>query len=224
MNDPFRRHELDRYLNDIRIDQLFFGGDFMRNWLLLAGVMILAGWAVYDFATNNQSKDDAITEAIQEQIEQGEYDPTAASGATQLNVGKGDQAPDFTLTNLDGDVVNLSDYLGKKVLVNFWASWCPPCRDEMPDMQTYHEQYDDAVILAVNMTEAERVVDDVHDFLDEFGITFDVLLDENSDVANLYTAYALPTSYFIDTKGVVQEKVIGEIDLALMKKTFKKMN
>ena len=196
----------------------------MRNWLLIAGIILLASWAIFDFLTNN-SKDDVITKVVQEEIAKGEYDEKTATGtqAKQLNLKKGDKAPDFQLTTIDGEVVNLSDFYGEKVLLNFWATWCPPCRQEMPDMQTYHEDYDDAVILAVNMTESERMVDDVEDFLDEFGITFAVLLDENTTVANLYTAHALPTSYFIDTEGIVREKVIGAIDLSFMKKKFKKM-
>src|SRR5690625_3797529 len=134
---------------------------FMRNWLLIAGIILLASWAIFDFLTNN-SKDDVITKVVQEEIAKGEYDEKTATGtqAKQLNLKKGDKAPDFQLTTIDGEVVNLSDFYGEKVLLNFWATWCPPCRQEMPDMQTYHEDYDDAVILAVKIGRAscrERV-------------------------------------------------------------------
>lgn len=196
----------------------------LRNRLLIAAIILLASWAIYDFVTK-ETKEDAISEVVQEEMAKGTFDEKTATGsqAKPLTLQKGDEAPDFQLTTVDWEVVQLSDYRGEKILLNFWATWCPPCRQEMPDMQTYHETYDDAVILAVNMTEAERRVEDVEDFLDEFGITFAVLLDESTTVANLYTAHALPTSYFIDSEGVIQEKVMGAIDLNFMKKTFSKI-
>jgi|SRR5690625_1754869 len=198
----------------------------MRNWILIIGAMLLAGWAIFDFVANNQSKDEIIAEGFQNEVSKGEWDEQTGTGkqVKQLSIGKGDVAPDFELVTTEGDTVNLSDFNGEKVLLNFWATWCPPCRNEMPDMQTYHETTDDAVILAVNITESERKVEDVDEFLDEFGITFAVLLDEKTSVANLYTAHVMPTSYFIDSNGIIQEKVMGEINLDFIEKQFKKMD
>lgn len=198
----------------------------VRNWILIAGAILLAGWAIFDFVANQQSKDEMIAEGFQDEVSKGEWEEQTGTGkqVKQLNIEKGDNAPDFELVTTEDETVHLSDFAGKKVLLNFWATWCPPCRNEMPDMQTYHETTDDAVILAVNITESERKVADVDDFLDEFGITFDVLLDEETSVANLYTAHAMPTSYFIDSDGIIQEKVMGEINLDFIEKQFKEMD
>lgn len=197
---------------------------FMRNRILIAIIILLTGWVIFDFVTGG-SKEEAISEVVQEEITKGTYDTQTKTGSQpkQLNIKKGDQAPDFQLNTTDGETINLSDFHGQKVLLNFWATWCPPCRKEMPDMQAYHKENEDVAILAVNLTESERMVEDVENFLDEFGVTFTVLLDESTEVANLYTAHALPTSYFIDSQGVVQEKVMGGIDYDFIENQFKKM-
>src|SRR5690625_3213867 len=123
----------------------------MKKWILVVVVVGLLGWAVYDFVI---SDDEAAEEAATEKDD-------------EVGIEVGDTAPNFTLETLDGEEVKLSDYRGQKVLLNFWATWCPPCRAEMPDMQKYHEEDDDAVILAVNLTETEKSSTGVDEFLDE---------------------------------------------------------
>jgi peroxiredoxin len=137
------------------------------------------------------------------------------SGDNGVQPGK--PAPDFELYTLDGQKARLSDYKGKRVIVNFWATWCPPCREEMPDMQKFYESYKDAEIeiLAVNLLESGSKEETIA-FAEEFDIRFPILLDENGQVSNVYKATAIPTSYLIDSNGIVQHKIIGAMSYSWM--------
>ena len=121
---------------------------------------------------------------------------------------KGFIAPDFTLQTLDGKMVTLSDLRGQVVLVNFWATWCPPCRAEMPAMQQAYDQYrtDGFVVLAVNMLEGDA---QVTDFVYQTGLTFPVLVDKGGGVSERYQVKSIPTTYFVDREGVIQDVIIG---------------
>ena len=116
----------------------------------------------------------------------------------------GESAIEFTLQDLDGNTVNLSDHLGKPIVVNFWASWCAPCRIEMPELQATFEAYqdDDLVILALNQEEPGEVAADF--FIEEMGLTFtNPLLDSEAAVAEEWGVRNLPTTFFINAEGVV---------------------
>jgi len=117
-------------------------------------------------------------------------------------------ASNFTLLDLNGAKVHLDDYRGKVVLLNFWATWCPPCQQEIPMfVEVYEELKDqDFVILAVSMGESKEKVSS---FVAEKGMTFPVLLDSNKHVARRYLVRAIPTSVVIDRDGVVQRIVVG---------------
>lgn len=119
-------------------------------------------------------------------------------------------APDFELKTLDGEPISLSDLRGKAVLINFWASWCPPCRSEMPAMQQVYEEYgpDEFVILAVNGSYQDRLTD-AESFVAERELTFPILLDTQGQVSATYQVRSLPTSFFVDRDGIIQEIVIG---------------
>lgn len=122
---------------------------------------------------------------------------------------KGKSAPDFTLKTLSGENASLSDYKGKIVLINFWATWCTYCDQEMPDLEKlYNENKDnDFVVLAVDVGEEENVA---RDYIEEGGYTFPVLLDSDSKVSrNSYYVSAFPTSYFIDKEGNLIGAVSG---------------
>ncbi|EDW23298.1 TlpA family protein disulfide reductase [Bacillus pumilus] len=117
-----------------------------------------------------------------------------------IGLEKGDQAPDFELKTLDGQTASLSDYKGKKVLVNFWATWCKPCRTEMPDLDAVRSEYDQVEVLAVNLTTTEKSVDHVAAFADELKLSFPILLDQKGIQAR-YQVLSYPTTYILDEKG-----------------------
>ena len=119
-------------------------------------------------------------------------------------------APDFELKTPTGETVRLSDLRGQAVLVNLWATWCPPCRAEMQAIETVYNEYKDQgfVVLAVNMTYQDDPLD-VMPFVTDQGLTFPILLDETGDMANAYQLNSLPSSYFIGRDGIIREVVIG---------------
>jgi len=119
-------------------------------------------------------------------------------------------APDFELKTTSGDTLKLSDYRGQAVLVNLWATWCPPCRAEMKSIEKIYSEYKDQgfTVLSVNMTYQDDPLK-VMPFVIEQGLTYPILLDETGDVANMYQMRSLPTSFFIDRKGSITEVVIG---------------
>ena len=127
-------------------------------------------------------------------------------------------AQDFTLTTLQGEKVTLSDYKEKIVLLNFWASWCEPCKEEMPDMQRFSEKHPDIAVLAVNLTSMDLGIDDVKQFVHYFGLTFPILLDEADVVGQQYNILTIPTSYIIDTEGKIFKEVIGPMDEKMMER------
>jgi peroxiredoxin len=120
----------------------------------------------------------------------------------------GSQAEDFRLTDLDGKSQSLSQYRGKIVLVNFWATWCKPCTTEMPAMQTSFDKLRDKgfVVLAINELEDDAKV---REHLKQYGHTFPVLMDRDNKVANQFGVFGLPVSVFIDQEGRVQEYIKG---------------
>src|SRR5699024_9151933 len=135
-----------------------------------------------------------------------------------------EKAPDLELKTLDGEKVKLSDFEGEKVIVNFWATWCPPCREEIPDLQKLYDNYD-VEILAIDLTETQTSVDVVEDFVyDEFEMTFPVLLDESSEVANMYQVMAYPTSYMVDTEGYTQFLAMGAMEYEQMREELEKLD
>ena len=129
------------------------------------------------------------------------------------------QALDFTVYDLQGQPVTLSQFAGKPIVLNFWASWCGPCKMEMPDFQ---EQYDalgnDVQFLMINMTTGRETMDTATAFLEESGYTFPVYFDTQADAAQTYGAYSLSTTYFIDANGYAVAQATGALDAATLQK------
>ena len=137
--------------------------------------------------------------------------PVAATGRPVV----GSLAPDFTLTDLDGNSVRLADFRGQAVFLNFWATWCPPCRAEMPDIEALHRKYRDrgVVVLGVDLRESESTV---RTYLERGGYTWTFLIDTTGRVASAYRVSAIPTSFFIDREGVIRAVVIGGMTASTM--------
>ena len=171
-----------------RYTGLFVGG------LVLLGIavaMLLFGGKLFGGET-----------AVLEQI------PAANTGITQAaNNGfapqVGDTAVDFTLVDLDDNAVSLSQFQGQPVIINFWATWCAPCRLEMPELQQTFLDYadNDLVILALDQDEPAHAVQSF--FYDQLGLSFTPLLDEGALISDIYAANNLPTTYFVDTSGTI---------------------
>ncbi len=135
--------------------------------------------------------------------------PVDGASAAQVTF----RAPDLTLHALDRQQVSLSSLRGQAVLVNFWATWCVPCRAEMPEIQAAYQKYRarDFVVLAINIAEDENTV---ARFVQEFNLTFPVLLDRDGAISKRYQVRALPTTYFIDRTGMIRAIRFGQMDRA----------
>lgn len=188
-----------------------------RKLTIIVVLLCLAGYAAYEQFGNKE-------QAVKVKQEKSEAVMKEIIARNGIEIGK--SAPDFTLTKLDGTNVKLSDLKGKKVILNFWATWCGPCQQEMPDMEAFYKEHKENVeILAINYTPSEKGggVEKVSNFAKEKGITFPILLDKNIDVTTAYKVITIPTSYFIDTKGVIQDKFIGPMTQKEMEKRVAKL-
>ncbi|CAH2715992.1 Thiol-disulfide oxidoreductase ResA [Neobacillus rhizosphaerae] len=160
----------------------------------------------------------AIVQAMDKQTEKPET--TSQTTANNEGLAIGAKAPDFELKTLTGETVKLSSLKGKKVMLNFWATWCPPCKAEMPEMEQFYKQAgDDVVILAVNIDPQL----DVQGFVNENKITFPILLDADDKVNETYQILSIPTTYFIDSKGIIKNKFTGSMKLENMQDLTNKL-
>ncbi|MGG1397077.1 redoxin domain-containing protein [Bacillus salipaludis] len=160
----------------------------------------------------------AIVQAMDKKAEP-ESTTTQTTASDGLKVGA--KAPDFELKTLAGDKIKLSDLRGKKVMLNFWATWCPPCKAEMPAMEKFYKEKDkDLVILAVNIDPQL----DVKGFVNKNNITFPILLDADDHVNETYQILSIPTTYFINRKGIIENKFTGGMELAQMKQFANKLH
>jgi len=130
------------------------------------------------------------------------------SPTTEGELREGSRAPDFQLTELGGEAVSLSDMRGMTVLLNFWATWCPPCRAEMPYIQQIYEEGASRglMVLAVNLGESPA---EVKEFMESNNLSFPVLLDINKEVGRSYGIQAIPTTFIIDQSGIIRVIEVG---------------
>lgn len=170
---------------------------------VLAG---LVGWLAYDQFVAPTEADQTVEKNIPD------------DKSVELGIQEGKRAPNFQLKNLKGEEVSLADLRGKKVILNLWATWCPPCKAEMPHMQEFYQEQQgkDVEILAVNLTTAEKDPNGVGQFVKDYGLTFPVVLDTTGEVGNAYQAFTIPTSYILDRNGVIQKRIVGPMDKEMM--------
>lgn len=134
--------------------------------------------------------------------------------SNQIDIEGDIPAPDFTLPGLDGKMVNLSDYRGRVVLVNIWATWCPPCVAEMPSMEKLYRKFkgQNFEILAVSIDEMGRKA--VAPFMKKTRLTFPALIDSEGAIKSVYRITAVPESFIIDKQGFLIKKIVGPVDWA----------
>lgn len=164
----------------------------MKKWIGFVIITALIGGIIYNAVAPEKKSEFGITD-----IGEG--------------LAAGQVPPQFILQNAEKQEVKLDDYKGKKIILNFWATWCQPCREEMPLFEKVAKEYDNVVVLAINMAHQDSGREKVSQFLTAQNLTFPVVFDETGDVADAYEIVNLPGTYFIDEEGKVTSKVLGQV-------------
>lgn len=183
-------------------------GDGYMLRKILGSMLILGLIGILVYNLGNFSSDKQEDNTNQDDLNGG-----MIVGENQKGVQVDEEAPNVGLKDLDGNDVNLEDFKGEKVFLNFWATWCGPCKKEMPELEKFHQKYqDDVKIVAVNLTKTEKKQTDVNQFIDKYEYTFPVLLDIDGKAQDIYKSVTVPTTYFIGTDGKVQvDKKLGPL-------------
>lgn len=181
-------------------------------WIVVLAALLIAAYIFYDKYKTQSFMEPPLPNRQQDTTAVRPETATATPETTTAAPEK-IMAPDFTLKDLDGNTVTLSDYEGKIVILNFWAEWCVYCVEEMPDFNTLNKELEesgDAVILAINVQDSRKVV---QDFLAENNLDLKVLMDEDGAIASTYGVSGYPTTFFINPDSSVYGYISGKTDL-----------
>ncbi|HEU4965446.1 MAG TPA: TlpA disulfide reductase family protein [Bacilli bacterium] len=178
----------------------------MKKWIIGGAIVVVLAVAAFLSTAGMTDTDKSASETKQ----------GASSQHATARPQSGYPAPDFTLTGFDGKTVKLSDLRGKPVVINFWASWCGPCRNEMPDLQATYEQFRDRVTFyGVNLT-SQDTEEKARAFVKEMGLTFPMLLDAKGEASDAYGLASIPSTFAIDANGVIKEVRLGQMTKPMM--------
>ncbi|RCX21708.1 thiol-disulfide isomerase/thioredoxin [Fontibacillus phaseoli] len=191
-----------------------------RNRWILAGLLVLLAAALYE----NYDKE------IKSWFGSGESSATEAESGKSVsalvaeNAPKpGTPAPEFSLAGLDGKTYEVGGKRDKPLLLNFWASWCDPCKEEAPDLVKLADKYGSQLdVYAVNVTFYDKL-DNAKEFVENYGYTFPVLLDEKEKLYRMYNGIAFPTNVLIDENGKVQDVIVGTLSKEELEAKIKKL-
>lgn len=197
-----------------------------KTFILLAVllVILIGGAGFFYNKLSSAYKTDTLTETSQAAENETESEETEDSQTSSEETDSGENAaetaPDFTMTDASGEEVKLSDFFDKPVVLNFWASWCGPCKSEMPHFEDAYQKYgEDINFVIVNLTDGAReTVENASDFIEEQGYTFPLYFDTNTEGAMTYGTYSIPVTYFIGADGVPVAQANGALDAATLQK------
>lgn len=196
-------------------------------WILIF-VLVIGGGYYFIEKFGGEDLSDPVVQKPQEETSQDQTpseEPMADDAISELKV-KTPFTPDFIVLDGNGEEVSISEYRGKKVIVNFWASWCPPCIREMPEFQSLHNELDEeeTILLAINLTDGQRETKTLADnFLAENNLNLNVLYDTVGNAFYEFGVTSIPQTFFLDEEGTVQYSILGMTDKVTLDAVLERM-